>query len=169
MFYGQNGPNLIETFNSIVAGPCSLSGNEDSTFINSRGFTLVEGLCDIIEVGNIGTNWQNVSAGLLLLDGNATIPTQALDSDSHAIDRGSCPDDLRFDQRGEPRVIDQTWRENADNGCDIGAFELESQPQTAVTLRDVTVSAEFSPILIITILIASALTIPLFRFRVISK
>jgi CSLREA domain-containing protein len=60
-----------------------------------------------------------------LTDNGGGTQTHALLRGSPAIDRGSCPD-FAVDQRGLPRPVDIPGIPDAADGCDIGAYELQS-------------------------------------------
>lgn len=88
----------------------------------------------LIETGAIADAGENNLLGqdpLLgpLQDNGGPTATQALDPSSPAIDAGSNPDDLSFDQRGE-----EFARQFEGGLADIGAFELQSPPQLDPTL-----------------------------------
>jgi hypothetical protein len=57
-------------------------------------------------------------------DNGGPTETFALLSGSPAIDAGSCPDEAR-DQRGRSRPVDDPLIPNADDACDIGAYEKQ--------------------------------------------
>jgi hypothetical protein len=59
--------------------------------------------------------------------------THVLWSGSPAIDQGSCRD-AATDQRGQPRPVDISSIPNADDGCDIGAYEQQQQFQVYLPL-----------------------------------
>ena len=66
-----------------------------------------------------------------LADNGGPTETQALPASSPAIDAGSSGTSVA-DQRGEPRPADLDGVANADDGSDIGAFELVPAPDTAI-------------------------------------
>jgi hypothetical protein len=67
-----------------------------------------------------------------LTDNGGDTQTHALLSNSPAIDQGSCPG-FTADQRGLPRPVDIPGIPDADDGCDIGAYELQSLSLIALT------------------------------------
>jgi predicted outer membrane repeat protein len=67
-----------------------------------------------------------------LADNGGPTRTHALQSNSTLIDAGSCTGELR-DQRGYSnpgggRIVDFPGTTNADDGCDVGAYERGAQP-----------------------------------------
>jgi CSLREA domain-containing protein len=87
----------------------------------------------------VGTNPSPLDAGLLPLgDNGGPTPTIALDiGTSPAIDRGSCPGEPH-DQRGYvdatsgTRSVDDPAVTDADDGCDIGAYEAHGDPPSTL-------------------------------------
>ncbi len=69
--------------------------------------------------------------GLLQNNGGPT-PTRLPFSNSPAIDTGTCAGQTG-DQREEPRPYDDPGISNADDGCDIGAVEIQSDDDTSAT------------------------------------
>jgi hypothetical protein len=70
-----------------------------------------------------------------LADNGGPTETHALPDDSPAADQGSCPG-YAADQRGMPRPVDLPGVPNADDGCDVGAFEVQEDttlPRIAAT------------------------------------
>jgi len=59
-----------------------------------------------------------------LQDNGGPTWTHALPMASPAVDQGSCPG-VTADQRGLPRPVDLPGIANADDGCDVGAYELQ--------------------------------------------
>jgi CSLREA domain-containing protein len=79
------------------------------------------------------TDLPSTDALLYPLAGNGgDTQTHALLRGSPAIDQGSCPG-LTGDQRGLPRPVDIPGIPDADDGCDIGAYELQSLSLIALT------------------------------------
>ncbi len=70
-----------------------------------------------------------------LQDNGGPTETMALLTGSPAIDQGSNPNSLAFDQRGDgfDRTVDQPGIANADDGTDIGAFEVQAPPAAAAS------------------------------------
>lgn len=78
-----------------------------------------DGSCNLVAANDQPNT--NPLLGPLADNGGDTL-THALMSNSPAIDKGSCSD-ISFDQRGQLRPIDTSGIINADDGCDIGAYE----------------------------------------------
>jgi hypothetical protein len=95
--------------------------------ITSLGFNLLDDdACGLSGTGDL----QNAEAGLLpLADNGGPTLTHALGPNSDALDAGSCSSGT--DQRGQPRPVDLFSYANADNGCDIGAFESQLEAALA--------------------------------------
>ena len=119
--------NLDEQDNYLAdLGGGILEENPPSVFFNSNGNNLigngdnVEGFNNGVNEDIVGTaaNPINPLLGTLQNNGGAT-PTIALFTESPAVDAGSNPNNLEFDQRGEGafRVVGES--------ADIGAFELQ--------------------------------------------
>lgn len=110
--------------NTIVAnqalgtdcGPAEAAGT-----ITSLGHNLdSDGTCGL----SLPTDKPNAAAMLGPLQDNGG-PTQThAPAGSAVIDQGSCPG-VTTDQRGLPRPVDLPGTSNADDGCDIGAVELQ--------------------------------------------
>jgi hypothetical protein len=113
--------------NTILAGNVDISGPNDcyqgGGTLQSAGHNLTEavGACVLDAVGDI--TGINPLLGPLGNSGGPTF-THALLPGSPAIDKGSCEGSLA-DQRGFPRPVDLPGIANADDGCDIGAFEYQ--------------------------------------------
>jgi hypothetical protein len=114
--------NTILAGNLDVSGPCDC--HLENGGLQSQGYNLVEvaGSCTFTATGDI-TGVQPRLAPLGDYGGN--VRTQALIPGSPAIDQGSCPGSST-DQRGLPRPVDLPRIPNADDGCDIGAFEVQA-------------------------------------------
>jgi CSLREA domain-containing protein len=105
--------------NVDMSGPCDCYQQE--SVLQSLGYNLVEseGTCVFTTTGDL--TGIAPSLGPLGDYGGNTF-THPLLIGSPAIDQGSCRGSTT-DQRGFPRPIDCTYIPNADDGCDIGAFE----------------------------------------------
>lgn len=129
-FDPDNETGTVTIDNSIVAfntanGVVSNCNGE----IGSDGFNIIPDLTDCMLTGDVtvvdpllaavGDNGCNDPFN----DGSC-IPTQALLTGSPAIDAGSC--NASGDQRGFFRPFDDPAIGNIDDGCDIGAFEVNS-------------------------------------------
>jgi uncharacterized repeat protein (TIGR01451 family)/CSLREA domain-containing protein len=144
---GQNldvaAPATLTTSNSIIGGggpagskQCALGGS-----VSSGGYNLFASDCapaapqatDIIVAGGV-IYTQFVDP--VLKDNGGPTKTHALLPTGLAIDAGFCPAET-VDQRGSSRPADIGNRSNANDGCDIGAYEL--QP-TAPVVADLIVS-----------------------------
>jgi hypothetical protein len=128
---GQGISNLetLNLGNSILAN--SYGGYEDCInlggTINDLGHNLVED--DTVGEYTCGfPSGGDPNLGPLQDNGGPTL-AHALLLGSPAIDAGSCPD-FPADQRGFPRPVDISTISNADDGCDIGAFEVQNVPPT---------------------------------------
>jgi hypothetical protein len=106
--------------NSIVGE--QISGDDCWGHITSLGHNLdSDGTCDLTQPTDLpGTE---PLLGPLAENGGPT-RTHALREGSPAIDAGSCPGALA-DQRGFPCPVDVSEVPNADDGCDIGAYEFQ--------------------------------------------
>jgi CSLREA domain-containing protein len=100
----------------------------------SQGYNLEDGdTCNLTEP----TDLPNTDPLLgPLQDNGGPTWTHALPEVSPAVDAGSCPG-FAADQRGYPRPVDHPEIPNADDGCDIGAFELEWWPIVVDTTEDI--------------------------------
>jgi CSLREA domain-containing protein len=130
---GNEANGIVTIRNSLVAGNYyTLSGSPDvGGSFSSHGHNLIgavdgsEGLTNGVQQDLVGT----FAAPLLpklgpLLDNGGTTPTHALRLDSPAVDRGNAGG-LTVDQRGKPRVFNFGGAPDAEDGADIGAFELD--------------------------------------------
>ncbi len=127
-----NNDGVVNVKNTIMAG--NTSNNCSGTTMTSRGYNLESGT----ECGfNQANDWQNTDPKLDPLANNGG-PTQthALQSDSPAIDAGSCADIsgniVATDQRGYTRP--------AGEHCDIGAFEYGSTTTPTPTMTPTSTS-----------------------------
>jgi hypothetical protein len=128
----------ITVSNTIVAGnnfwECV---DQVGGVIQSAGHNIstTGGDCAFSEPSDLDVDGSDVFTSLLsstLQDNGGPTQTHALLSGSAATDQGSCPAESS-DQRGfgatsdGPRAVDQAVAD-ADDGCDIGAFELGATP-----------------------------------------
>jgi hypothetical protein len=67
-----------------------------------------------------------------LADNGGPTQTHALSLNSSAVDAGSCSA-LAVDQRGLPRPVDVLGAPDADDGCDVGAFEVQDSDGDGLT------------------------------------
>ena len=116
---------VLTVTNTILAGNTDVSGSRDcyqeEATLLSTGYNLVEseGTCAFTATGDL-TGIVPVLGPLGDYGGDTL--THALLPGSPAIDQGSCRDSPT-DQRGFLRPVDLAGIPNADDGCDIGAFE----------------------------------------------
>lgn len=119
--------DMLTVGNTILAGNVDVSGPSDCTqgsgTLQSLGHNLVEaaGSCALTAVGDL-TDTHPLLAPLG--DYGGPTFTHALLLGSPAIDQGSC-EGSPTDQRGFQRPMDLPGIANADDGCDIGAFEYQ--------------------------------------------
>jgi hypothetical protein len=114
--------------NSIVAN--SSSGGNCYGTITSHGYNLSsDDTCNLSNTGDL--NNTDPQLGSLQYNGGPT-QTMALPSGSPAVDAGNpsgCTDNLghllKTDQRGAPRPDTEDTAEGK-SGCDMGAYELQS-------------------------------------------
>ena len=107
--------------NSTIADGISLSFDADGSTANISSSILVNDSEEIIidDNNNLTGNFSSLLLGELQDNGGAT-PTIALLENSPAIDAGSNPNNLTFDQRGEG------FERTIGNGTDIGAYEVQT-------------------------------------------
>ncbi|MEM9537125.1 MAG: choice-of-anchor Q domain-containing protein [Cyanobacteria bacterium P01_E01_bin.45] len=127
-----NKEGVINLASTIVGDNISSDNNPD--IINNEGtvsaqFSLIEDGVITEDLGNniIGIDPELDPAGLQ--DNGGPTPTIALQPNSPAIDAGSNPDSLDFDQRGE------SFDREINGQADIGAFEVQDpapQPDTSL-------------------------------------
>ena len=117
----QDGTVAISN-STIADGITGLSFDADDSTANIFSSILVNDSEEIAidDNNNLTGNFSSLLLGELQDNGGAT-PTIALLENSPAIDAGSNPNDLAFDQRGEgfERTI-------GNNGTDIGAYEVQA-------------------------------------------
>jgi hypothetical protein len=111
--------------NSIIANNQAPAGagcwNYQGDLV-SQGYNLEDGdTCNLTQPTDLPDT--DPLLGPLMDNGGPTW-THALPEDSPAVDAGSCPD-TGADQRGYPRPFDHPNMPNADDGCDIGAYEVQ--------------------------------------------
>jgi hypothetical protein len=154
---GINNGNALTLHNSIVAynrSEYEPGGTDCSGDITSRGYNLdSDGSCDLTAAGD-----QPDTDPLLapLDDYGGPTETHALQAGSPALDQGSCQaTGAVADQRGLGRPFDLTNVADADDGCDVGAFEAQhpmlsvdpsplahTQPAGAVRVQTLTLGNE---------------------------
>ncbi len=108
--------------NSAGGDDCSSGGGVLTS--NDYNFDS-DGTC-LLLFGGGNPNDQTTGAIQLepLADNGGPTLTHALQPGSPALDAGSCPG-ATVDQRGSSRPFDQPLILNADDGCDVGAFEAQ--------------------------------------------
>jgi CSLREA domain-containing protein len=121
---GSDPDPIVNLANSIVADNISTgsqSCHDPFLGISSLGYNLEDAdLCGFDQ----STDLVDTDPLLEPLENNGgQTETQALSWTSPALDQGSCPG-VSVDQRGYSRPVDIASITNADDGCDIGAFEL---------------------------------------------
>jgi len=127
-----DGSVMIE--NTIIGRSARPSTLDCVGIVHSEGHNLVEvpGQCAFAARGDlVGVD---LEIGPLADNGGDTLSHSLLDG-SPAIDQGSCRGSS-VDQRGKPRPVDISGIANADDGCDIGAYEMQphqSLPTPTVT------------------------------------
>ena len=114
--------------NTIVAGNKSSGTALDcAATVTSLGYNLLQesSNCTIIgdRTGNI--TGQDPVLAPLANNGGST-HTHALRLGSPALDAGHCSD-ISTDQRGQARPVDLPTLDNQDDGCDIGAYEVQRE------------------------------------------
>lgn len=128
----QEDPLVDITFNlgnTIVGGNTAPLGPDiyesSGTLINSLDYNLIGDPTGFTWTGTTTHNVTGVDPLVdTLADNGGLTQTMALRSGSPAIDAGSCSSGA--DQRGSARPLDFPQVANADAGCDIGAFELQT-------------------------------------------
>jgi len=127
--------------NTIVAD--QEFGVDCEATIVSLGYNLdSDGTCGLDQ----STDLPNTAALLgPLQDNGGPTETHALQAGSPAIDQGSCPQTMA-DQRGEPRHVDAPGLDNADDACDVGAYERQAGTPLGVVTGTVTAAATGDPL-----------------------
>jgi hypothetical protein len=128
----NNGGVFADNFGTVTAENTIIAGNtrgsDQSDFngtLNSRGFNLIGNSSGTVITGNTTGNQLNVDPKLGPLQENGgPTRTHALLSGSPAIDKGKSFS-LFTDQRGSTRPVDTPVIANADDGSDIGAYEVQ--------------------------------------------
>lgn len=112
--------NTIVALNSAPGGGPDVSGD-----FNSNGYNLVGTVSGGTGFGSIGDQFGDPRVGAIGLYGGSTYSIPLL-PDSPALDTGKSVL-LSTDQRGKPRPIDFSTRQNAvdGDGSDIGSFEVQ--------------------------------------------
>jgi CSLREA domain-containing protein len=124
---GISAGGTVNVENTIIAGNTDPGGDPDdcSGTLTSQGYNLVEDLTDCTIGGDTTGNVTGQDPRLSpLADNGGSTQTHALHPISPAIDAGSCST-VTADQRGLPRPVDIPDIANADDGCDIGAYEAQ--------------------------------------------
>lgn len=119
---------------SIISKHPNVDADCGGNPIFSQGYNLVsDDSCNLTQ----STDLPNTDPLLgILQDNGGPTWTHVLSLDSPAIDAGSCPT-LTADQRGFARPVDISDIPNADDSCDIGAYELQCTTNyAAVTSTD---------------------------------
>jgi len=128
IYYDRGDYGVMSATNTLMASNLDQSGQRDCAYnpafsatIASQGYNLVEqpGNCVFTATGDITGADPRLGP---LQDNGGDTPTHALLPGSPAIDQGSCRG-TTSDQRGRPRPVDIPGIPNADDGCDIGAYE----------------------------------------------
>jgi uncharacterized repeat protein (TIGR01451 family) len=124
--YQMSGTAAITLSNTILAntgGSSSVDCYNNSGALASSGHNLAEspGNCTFGGTGDQPGQDPNLAA---LADNGGNTATHALQAGSRCIDQGSCSG-ATADQRDYPRPVDIPSVSNADDGCDIGAYELQ--------------------------------------------
>ena len=122
---------IVAVLGTEVANDCSIN-----QFGNSAGFNLVQapGDCadDLVLPGD-QTFLDPELSGLerfgctVTLPNGLCAPTHALPLGSPAIDSGTCDGAMAEDGRGFSRPVDIAAAGNADDGCDVGAYEARDE------------------------------------------
>ena len=129
--------NKVNEFNSAETVDLAGEGVFTSGGNNLIGVGGNTSFVDGVNGDLVGTAENPTNPGLTpLQDNGGKTPTQALLSNSPAIDAGSNPLNLEFDQRGEgfERVVN--------SGADIGAFELQNSDTLVSIVATTSVAAE---------------------------
>ncbi len=123
------GNNTMTMGNSILSGNNAIgSGPNCAGDVNGTGYILIEDDAGCIMGGNTIGNIVGQSPLVNpLADNGGLTKTMALSAESPARDAGSCQGEntMNIDQRGYGRPVDLRGMSNADDGCDIGAFEVQ--------------------------------------------
>ena len=122
----------LEIMDSIVAGNSAGIRGPDvaSDAVSSLDYNLIGNTNGAVITGVTTHNIYGKDPLLgPLADNGGPTATHALLPGSPAIDQGSSAG-LATDQRGQPRVFNFPAYSNADDGSDIGAYELQERAQT---------------------------------------
>jgi uncharacterized repeat protein (TIGR01451 family)/CSLREA domain-containing protein len=131
--YGGDGGGIdhingaINVKNTIIADNTDPTGQtpDCSGTLTSQGYNLVENITGCTIGGDPTGNITGQDPRLCpLADNGGSTQTHALLPSSPAIDAGSCSA-VTTDQRGGPRPVDIPSIVNVDDGCDIGAYEVQ--------------------------------------------
>ncbi len=122
--------NTIVGDNSDSSGQAPDCSSPGSSVLNSNDFNLIEDTTGCTIAGVTANNLTGVDPQIdpLAFNGGPT-QTHRLQSGSQAIDAGFC--NAGTDQRGSIfiRPIDIASVANASNGCDMGAYEVQSEDE----------------------------------------
>lgn len=123
-------PPVVHALNTIIANNTASAGGTDCYGkITSQDYNLIESTDGCTITGTTTHNIIGRDPNLgALQDNGGTTWTRELLYGSPAIDAGSSPN-VTSDQRGFPRPVDLSGISNADDGCDIGAFEAQAKPK----------------------------------------
>lgn len=140
--------NLLEQGGNLVDQDCARYGTLDSL---GRNFIEVPGNCNTLHV----TDLTGLESGLLEfgtygcadpLPGGQCLPLLPMDRESLLLDGGACTvsGDIA-DARGQFRPVDVAGIVNADDACDIGAFEATDEDGDGAITVDDNCPAESNP------------------------
>ncbi|MDY7077577.1 MAG: tandem-95 repeat protein [Chloroflexota bacterium] len=127
------GTGYINVENAIIAGNTGTNCGVGFTggTITSLGYNIENADdCGLDQTGDITNSLTIVPTLGPLQDNGGGTWTHALLPSSPAVDAGSCST-TSTDQRGYPRPVDIPAIANADDACDVGAYE--AQPELTVT------------------------------------
>ena len=122
---------IVDVAGNEVFNDCSIN-----QFGDSAGFNLVEAPGDCIDDLVLPGDQTFLDPGLTdlnrygcttLLPNGRCAPTHALPLASPAIDAGTCDGAAAEDGRGFSRPVDIALAANADDGCDVGAYESRDE------------------------------------------
>jgi CSLREA domain-containing protein len=133
--------------NTIVANNSSADESNDceGTLTAPEGYVLLE--------SESGCSLTGDSKGVIigqdpvlgaLADNGGFSHTHALLGSSPALDTGNCLLNT-FDQRGLPRPVDLPGYPNAAFGCDLGAYEAQTEPPVATATPTATAEVTITP------------------------
>lgn len=131
----NGGSGTVTSQNTIFANnTASGNGPDCNGTIGSSGYNLVGDTSGCTLASTTG-DLTNVDPKLgPLQDNGGPTETHALLTGSPALDAGSC-NATTADQRGKSRPVDLLISANIDDGCDIGAYEVQSLESSAKTVN----------------------------------